>query len=87
MQGNLFSRVDIYSAPDNLQCNEQKRQSGALVIKGTFSLSNASGNKSYMQSVTVSVFASQILANMFTIDICLSVFPILWGFFTLEDTS
>lgn len=71
MQGNLFSRVDIYSVPANLQCSKEKCQSRAI-IEGTFSLSNANGKKLY--PLTVSVFASQMLANLLTIDNCLSVF-------------
>lgn len=39
--------VDIDSVPDNLQCDNDKRQSW-VVVEETFSLSNASGNKSYM---------------------------------------
>ena len=39
--------VDINSVRDNLQCNKEGRQSG-LVMGEIFSLSNASGNKSYM---------------------------------------
>ena len=47
MQGNLFSRVDIYSVPVNLQCNKEKRQSGA-VIEGTFHYRMQTGINGYM---------------------------------------
>lgn len=81
MQGNLFSRVDIYSVPANLQCSKEKCQSRAI-IEGTFSLSNANGNKSYihLQYLSLQVKYLPICSRLI---IAFQFFPILCFFFYL----